>query len=112
LGRAFPPNTTPAENNLTLWYGHPAWDWLQSLPVGNGHIGGMVGGGVDHEHIDLNEGTVWAGGPNDPVNPASTEAMKQIRALLLDGKSTEARDLWKKSAMAIPLHQPQYQTLG
>ncbi len=109
--RVLPPDPAP-ENNTTLWYGHPAWDWLQAVPVGNGRLAGMVFGGIDSEQIELNEGTVWAGGPNDPVNPASTEAMKQIRALLLQGKSKEASDLWKASAMAIPLHQPAYQELG
>jgi alpha-L-fucosidase 2 len=110
--RVLPTDPTPAENNLTLWYGHPAWDWLQALPVGNGRIGGMVFGGIDHEEIQFNEGTVWAGGPNDAVNPASTEAMKVIRQLLLQGKEAQAEALWKTSAMGIPLHQPNYETLG
>jgi alpha-L-fucosidase 2 len=115
LARAFLPDTTPAENNTTLWYGHPAWDWLQALPIGNGRIGGMVYGGIEREEIQLNEGTVWAGGPNDPINPASPDAIKKIRPLLLQGggpQEKQASDLWKSSAMAIPLHQPSYQTLG
>ncbi|MXV17648.1 glycosyl hydrolase family 95 catalytic domain-containing protein [Hufsiella ginkgonis] len=97
---------------MNLWYNHPAWEWVQALPIGNGRLGAMVYGGADEEQVQLNEGTIWAGGPNDPVNPSAGSAMKKIRALLMDHKSAEAEKLWKDSAMAIPLHQPQYQTLG
>lgn len=110
--RIFLPNKVPERTNLSLWYNHPAWEWVQALPVGNGRIGAMVFGGVDKEQIQLNEGTIWGGGPYDPVNPNAGKAMQTIRPLLMERKSEEAIKLWKDSAMAIPLHQPQYQTLG
>lgn len=110
--RIFSSAQSATEKRETLWYEHPAWEWVQALPIGNGRIGGMVYGGVDEEVIELNEGTVWAGGPYDPVNPAAGEAIKQVRSLLLAGQSNAAAKVFSASAMAIPLHQPNYQTLG
>jgi len=48
-----------------LWYSKPASCWLESLPVGNSHLGAMVYGGTDTEEIQLNEETFWSGGPHD-----------------------------------------------
>ena len=108
----FPTNTAAPENALTLWYGHPAWEWVQALPIGNGRLGGMVYGGVDEEKIQLNEGTVWAGGFHDQVNPGAYEAITQVRALLLEGKTDEAQKAFLAGAMGLPKTQPNYQTLG
>lgn len=110
--RLFAPLEGVGEPGLVLWYGHPAWEWVQALPIGNGRLGGMVFGGVDEEIVQINEGTLWAGGPYDPVNPTAYNALQRIRPLLLAGNSSEATEIFKSSAMAIPLHQPNYQTLG
>jgi alpha-L-fucosidase 2 len=112
VARVFPANTAPAEKGLALWYGHPAWEWLQALPLGNGRIGGMVYGGVDDEKIQLNEGTIWAGGPHDSINPNSYQTITQVRNLLMQGKSDEAIAAYKTGALSIPNTQPNYQTLG
>ncbi|GAB2963373.1 glycoside hydrolase family 95 protein [Saccharothrix stipae] len=49
---------------LTLWYDEPAADWeRESLPIGNGALGGGVFGTVARERIQLNEKTLWTGGP-------------------------------------------------
>ena len=46
-----------------LWYSSPATDWQsQCLPIGNGHIGGMIYGTVATDSITFNENTLWAGG--------------------------------------------------
>src|SRR5262249_34556510 len=58
----------PAES-LTLWYRRPADRWLQALPLGNGRLGAMVFGGVPRERVQLNEKSLWAGGPRDTTNP-------------------------------------------
>ena len=53
-----------ADVPLRLWYDEPADSWEEeSLPVGNGHLGGSVFGTVDTERIQLNEQTLWTGGP-------------------------------------------------
>ena len=53
----------PPPDPLTLWYRQPAGQWVEALAVGNGRLGAMVFGGIDRERIQLNEGTLWAGGP-------------------------------------------------
>lgn len=52
------------DDYLKLWYKKPADNWkMQALPIGNGHIGGMVFGRTDRERIQFNEITLWSGGP-------------------------------------------------
>ncbi len=40
----------------------------QSLPVGNGRVGGTIFGGDKRERVNLNEVSLWTGGPNLPGN--------------------------------------------
>jgi alpha-L-fucosidase 2 len=52
---------------MTLWYDEPATDWeSQSLPIGNGALGMSVFGGVQDELLQLNEKSLWTGGPGSP----------------------------------------------
>ncbi len=45
-------------------YSAPADNWESGgLPIGNGFIGGMVFGGVASDRIQVNEHSVWSGGP-------------------------------------------------
>ncbi|MEI6074763.1 MAG: glycoside hydrolase N-terminal domain-containing protein [Verrucomicrobiota bacterium] len=105
-------NLSAPANALTLWYPRPAREWLESLPFGNGRLGGTVFGGVDRERIQLNEETIWTGAPYDPANPAAPEAIKTARGLIFAGKQKEAEDVIEKSAMGLPKTQANYQTLG
>ncbi|MDR1121048.1 MAG: glycoside hydrolase family 95 protein, partial [Dysgonamonadaceae bacterium] len=58
-------SSLPKGNHL-LWYEQPAVEWMTSaLPVGNGRIGAMVFGGVEKEHIQFNDKTLWAGSKTD-----------------------------------------------
>ena len=52
-----------------LFYTHPAREWNQALPLGNGRLGAMVFGNVNGERIQLNENSLWMGGPRDTNNP-------------------------------------------
>lgn len=53
-----------AETELKTWYTSPATDWEnEATPLGNGFIGAMVFGGVDSDKIQINEHTLWSGGP-------------------------------------------------
>ncbi|MCX6926351.1 MAG: glycoside hydrolase N-terminal domain-containing protein, partial [Verrucomicrobia bacterium] len=67
--------TEPQTQDLKLWYDKPAAQWVEALPVGNGRLGAMVFGGVDQERLQLNEGTLWAGGPYDPSSPEALQAL-------------------------------------
>ena len=52
-----------AQKPLFLWYDHPAQNWNEALPLGNGRLGAMVFGGASEELVQLNESTLWSGGP-------------------------------------------------
>ncbi|WP_298646167.1 glycoside hydrolase family 95 protein [uncultured Proteiniphilum sp.] len=54
---------------LKTHYTSPATNWEnEALPLGNGHIGGMVFGGVAIDVILVNEKTLWSGGPGKNPN--------------------------------------------
>jgi alpha-L-fucosidase 2 len=75
---------------LTLWYARAASKWVEALPVGNGRLGAMVFGNIGVEHLQLNDDTLWSGGPSDWDNPGAREALPVIRALVRDGRFAEA----------------------
>jgi alpha-L-fucosidase 2 len=101
-----------AASPLTLWYGQPAGQWTEALPVGNGRLGAMIFGGVGLEHLQLNEGTLWAGGPYDPSNTNALAALPKARSLVFDGKYDQADRLIGQKMMARPSGEMAYQTLG
>ncbi|MBO9711719.1 glycoside hydrolase family 95 protein [Sphingomonas sp.] len=101
-----------APSGRRLWYRQPAREWTEALPVGNGRIGAMVFGGTAHERLQLNEDTLWSGGPYDPVNPDSRAALAEVRRLVFEERYTEAQKLADARLMARPLRQMAYQTLG
>ena len=63
---ACPSWAAPDQQPMGLRYSGPATNWeKQALPIGNGRLGGMVFGGVDKEHIQFNEDTLWIGDETD-----------------------------------------------
>lgn len=45
-----------------LWDNKPATDWMtEAYPIGNGRIGAMIFAGVNQEHIQFNENSLWTG---------------------------------------------------
>ena len=105
-------NTSTPSEPLSLWYRQPATKWEEALPVGNGRIGGMVFGHVSNERIQLNEDTLWGGGPYDPVNPQAKAALPQVRRLIFDGKYSEAGKLINSKVIATPKSEMPYETAG
>ncbi len=101
----------PAEP-LSLWYRQPATQWLEALPIGNGRIGAMVFGGINEEWLQLNEDTLWGGGPYDPVNPQGKAALPQVRQLVFDGKYRQAGDLINQKVISRPSSEMPYETAG
>jgi len=97
---------------LTLWYQQPAVKWTEALPIGNGRLGAMIFGGAQREHLQINEGTLWAGGPYDPDNTNALAALPEVRRLVFAGKYDEAAKLISSNMMAVPLRQMPYETLG
>jgi len=102
---------TPKTNNL-LWYTSTAREWVEALPVGNGRLGAMVFGGTGQERLQLNEDTLWSGGPYDPANPEAREALPEVRRLIFAGEYKKATELADAKVMAKPLRQMSYQSIG
>lgn len=78
---------------LRLWYNHPAKNWLESVPLGNGRLGAMPDGGVFNENIVLNDITLWSGSPQDANRPDAYTYLPEIRKRLFEGKNAEAEAL-------------------
>lgn len=97
---------------LKLWYNQPARQWVEALPVGNGRLGAMVFGDPVKEIIQLNENTVWTGGPNRNDNPNAKASLGEVRKLIFEGKYKEAQDLANKNFVSKSSHGMAYQTVG
>ncbi len=103
--------TPPGANNV-LWYTRTAQEWVEALPIGNGRIGAMVFGGTGQERLQLNEDTLWGGGPYDPANPDAREALPEVRKLVFAGEYAKATELVNAKVMAKPVRQMSYQSVG
>jgi alpha-L-fucosidase 2 len=79
--------------HMRLWYDQPAANWNEALPIGNGRLAAMVFGNPAKERLQLNEETVWAGGPNNNVKPDAFPIILRVRELLTKGKNLEAQQL-------------------
>ena len=78
----------------SLRYGTPAErSGRKALPLGNGRIGAMLFGGVQEEHLQINEDTLWGGGPHDYTNPDAYSHLSELRQLVFAGKVKEADGL-------------------
>jgi alpha-L-fucosidase 2 len=111
-GATIVSQTTGPRDSLTLWYDRPAGPWVEALPVGNGRLGAMVFGRVAQERLQLNEDTLFAGGPYTPTNPAALAALPKLRALIDEEKFKEAVELAEQSVMGVPKRQMPYGAAG
>lgn len=101
-----------AESRWELHYDQPAKEWVEALPVGNGRMGAMVFGGVADERLQLNESSVWTGGPHNYAHPGVAKHLPEIRRLLFAGKQREAEELAEREFMSVPLRQQFYQPMA
>jgi len=99
-------------NDLKLWYKSPATKWTEALPVGNGRLGGMVFGSYNHERIQLNEESVWAGSKIDNNNPQAKEHLSEIQQAIFKGEYSKAEELSNKYLIGTPSKVRSYQPLG
>lgn len=114
LGVGCKSENEPADD-LKLWYQQPAnaltydnpngWEddpeWLKALPLGNGSLGVMVYGDVNHERFQLSEESMWSGSPHESDNPEAFKFQEKIRELLFEGKYKEATDLANRTQVCI-----------
>ncbi len=100
--------TIAQQKNYVLWYDKPAKDWNEALPIGNGRLGAMIFGRPDTELIQLNEQTLWTGGPvNLNPNPESPKYLQPVRdALFKDSIGQAVRLLRKMQGPNTEMYQP------
>ncbi|TBL69373.1 glycosyl hydrolase family 95 catalytic domain-containing protein [Paenibacillus thalictri] len=104
LGKGRPP--------LKLWYEKWTAKWDEALPIGNGRLGGMIHGAPAQEKIQMNEDTIWYGGPKQANNPDAQSHLAEIRRMLMQGKQEEAEHLSRMALMSGPKYYSPYQPLG
>src|SRR5688572_25944189 len=95
-----------------IWLRSAAPQWDHAFPVGNGRIGAMVFGTVNRERIQLNEETLWMGGPRETDNPEARAALPEVRRLLFAGQPREAYALAERKLMGKPWRLESYQSLA
>ncbi|QKT05412.1 glycoside hydrolase N-terminal domain-containing protein [Mycoplasma sp. OR1901] len=106
-------NPIKIEEDLELKYNDIITDfnresWMNNgLGIGNGDQGATIFGGVRNERIQLNEKTIWTGGPrqnegnnggNSPITANNNskhhyEYLDEIRSLLSEGKIDQAKEI-------------------
>lgn len=94
--------------NLKLWFDQPASIWEEAVPLGNGKMGAMVFGGITTERYQLNDLTLWSGGPNAGNNVKGPEILAQTREAVTSGDYEKAGNVWRQihgpySARYLPM---------
>ena len=80
-------------HQLKLEYSAPAARWEEALPIGNGRQGAMVFGGVEVEHLQLNESSLYSGDPTRTFDDISVrKELDRVVSLLRQGEYTEAQE--------------------
>ncbi|MBP3566840.1 MAG: glycoside hydrolase N-terminal domain-containing protein [Paraprevotella sp.] len=100
-----------ASDDLKLWYKTPASDWTSALPIGNGRLGAMVFGSPQHDELQLNEETVWAGAPHHNNPNGFYECLNEVRNLIFNGDNVTAEQMLDPYTASTPHGMP-YQTIG
>lgn len=105
-------NTIPS--NTLLWYKAPASEWIEALPIGNGRLGAMIFGRPERERIQLNDITVWSGGPQpDADRKDAYTSLDSIRSLIRSGNFVEAEKMTNERFTTPAYYNASsYQTLG
>ena len=79
--------------HLELYYDKPAAVWEETLPVGNGSLGGMVFGGIQKEVIGLNEESLWSGYPREKDNPGAYASLDTVRGTVSVGWERKGEEI-------------------
>ncbi len=100
------------DNGLKLWYEQPAKQWTDALPLGNGRLGAMIFGAPAQERIQINEETIWGGGPHNNVNDKAKDGLAEIRQALFENRRKDAQALCDEYINTPGPHGMPYQTAG
>lgn len=118
--------------DFVMKYDTPAAKWRESLPLGNGHLGVTVSGGVYNERLQLSENSIYSGGWGTlTIDPLEAEYIKRQREMAVGGDVDSALALtfeefkktWKGEIpkpvevkgfcrVSKPVRRPVEQTLG
>jgi len=77
-------------NKWNLTFPEAASEWIEALPLGNGHLGAMVYGEVQEETVELNLDTFWSGNGAYKGNTAQDHGMKSIKEDIMHGRLSQA----------------------
>ena len=110
-------HAAPSVSPLTLWYRSPAKLWTDALAIGNGRLGAMIFGGPEHDRLQINDITVWSGGPLPHADrPDAYQSLPAIREALKHGDYALATKLVSEHMTTIGTgdsdYFPSYETLG
>jgi len=90
---------------MTLRYDSPSVVWTDAIPVGNGHIGAMVFGGVEQERLQLNDNTLYSGEPATAYKKLDIRpTYDKVLSLINEGRITEAQDIMRSEWLGV-MHQ-------
>jgi alpha-L-fucosidase 2 len=95
-----------------LWFDHPAPEWEQALPAGNGRLGIMDFGDPVLQRVQFNEESLWAGAQFDHNNPEALEHLERIRELIFEHRNREAYDLAEETLLSTPPRIRSYQNFA
>ena len=96
-----------------LWYDRPAgFDWNRALPLGTGRLGAMVFGNITAERVQLNEDSVWNGGPRERNNPDTLRLLPELRRLIREGELAAAHVLAADALAGSPDIMRAYEPLA
>ena len=96
-----------AEPALKLWYSKPAVIWeKEALPIGNGRLGAMIFGGMQQEHIQFNEESLWIGDEQD------TGAYQAFGDVYIDFAHPEGTRYRRELDLERGLHTVTYESGG
>ena len=102
-----------AARESLLWYEKPAEKWVQALPIGNGRMGAMVFGQPGKDRLQLNDITVWGGGPQpDADRKDAYKNLPELRRLLREGRYAEAERYTNANFNGPAPYKASYQMLG
>ncbi|KAH8602028.1 Six-hairpin glycosidase-like protein [Bisporella sp. PMI_857] len=101
-----------ADPSMTLHYTAPAKVWEHSLPIGNGRLGAMVYGRTTTELLQLNENSIWYGGPQNRTPRDALRYLEALRQFIRLGDSKETETLIRHAFFATPHSQRHYEPLG
>ncbi|MDC7242103.1 MAG: glycoside hydrolase family 95 protein, partial [Spirochaetales bacterium] len=95
-----------------IYENSPASEWNEAFPLGNGALGAMISGGLMEETFDLNQESIWSGGPRNRNNPDALSRLPEIRKLIREGRPDLAEQTALYAMAGTPESESVYQPLG